>query len=150
MIKNLFIALLVAFSVSLSGCNHIGSVWQKEEYSINIVSLNTVRDTKGSMDGLFVIGTGVIDGVLDSNTYYYVRAVYPEGTLIEKYDVATTYLVERDDISPQIIVSYETDSDVNRWKGEENKYFYYHTRNLKVTIVVPKNTIIKQFDASVK
>lgn len=150
MIKNLFITLLVVFLVSLSGCNHIGSVWQKEEYSIDIVSLNTLRDTKGSMDGLFVIGTGVIDGVLDSNTYYYVRAVYPEGTLIEKYDASTTYLVERDDISPQIIVSYETDSDVNRWKGEENKFFYYHTRNLKVTIVVPKNTIIKQFDASVK
>ena len=111
-------------------------------------SLFTDKDT--SISGAFILGTGGMSG--GSYTHYVAYGKFNKGLKRIKIDAYDTYVLERDDLRPQIKNYYKLEvqnpceSWFWSWERKERRVYREDRHWEDYTLIVPSNTIYKRFE----
>lgn len=125
MVSCFFIGLVV-----ILGYSEFADYKEFEKRDVYINSIN-----RGSeMNGNFFLGSGSID--TKQYYFYYYKSTY--GYKLSKIEAYNTYIVETNDMKPQIVKTY---------KDYDDGFISLKDGNVSIRniIYVPKNTIVKDF-----
>jgi len=144
----LFIFILFANSCTASSKHVCG--YEKPIGKLYILSLSQKEVTTSSINGsgLFILGTGHFSIEGQSKTEeYYVCFVKTDRGLIKKYFKASkTYIVEKENVKPHVIVLKRSCAWVNKKTGEFESWIPYKPVSESYQLVVPVGTMILSFD----
>lgn len=146
----LIVVAVMGGIISLVGGSVLDSKHSHKEYmDLPIVSLNVDKQLEGS--GNFFLGIGGVS--LETATYYVAYGKFVHGLKRVKVDAYDTYVKETDREKPKIkhywyrdvCEPYESNWFWGKKKTEYGDWYRTSTWDDNIVIIVPTNTIYKEF-----
>lgn len=123
-----------------------GKTSRTEYHDLNIISLYSSQETE--LSGVFILGTGSVSG--GSTDYYITYGKFNAGMKRVKIDAYDTYILETDSQSPKIKKYRHRTIRIpykSKWFWNRSKTIYgrWWSNRDDLTIIVPTNTILREF-----